>query len=231
MMKKLLVALQFSITLGLLCFSVTSFAIEGPDELVKRTAEDVLTTVKSDKDIQAGDQEKIFALAEEKIVPNFNFDKVSRMVLGKNWTKATPDQKTAFQNEFRTLLIRTYATALAKYRNQVIEYKPFRMVNESNIASVKTQIIQPGGQPIAVDYSLEKQADTWKVYDIVIEGVSLVTNYRGQFAQEIRQNGMDSLIKKLADKNKASQAKIDQAKALKAKAAQENATASNHTSP
>jgi phospholipid transport system substrate-binding protein len=213
MMKDFLMGFRFFIALSMLCFSVTSFAIDGPDELVKRTAEDVLATVKSDKDIQAGDQEKIFALAEEKIVPNFNFEKVSRMVLGKNWTKATPDQKTAFQAEFRTLLIRTYASALSKYKNQTIEYKPFRLMSESNIASVKTQIIQPGGQPIAVDYTLEKQTDAWKVYDIVIEGVSLVTNYRGQFAQEIRQNGLDSLIKKLADKNKAAQAKITQAKA------------------
>jgi phospholipid transport system substrate-binding protein len=198
---------QFFIVLSLLCFSVTSFAVEGPDELVKRTAEDVLATVKSDKDIQAGDQEKIFTLAEQKIVPNFDFDKVSRMVLGKNWTIATPDQKVAFQNEFRTLLIRTYASALSKYRNQTIEYKPFRLMGGSDIASVKTQIVQPGGQPIEVDYTLEKQPEAWKVYDIVIEGVSLVTNYRGQFAQEIRQNGLDSLIKKLADKNKAAQAK------------------------
>lgn len=200
-MKKLLIALS------MLCFSISAFAIEAPDELVKRTAEDVLATVKSDADIQAGDQEKIFALAEEKILPNFNFDKVSRLVLGKNWTKATPEQKTAFQNEFRTLLIRTYATALSKYKNQTIEYKPLRMAEGASSASVKTSILQPGGQPIAVDYSLEKQANTWKVYDIVIEGVSLVTNYRGQFAQEIRQNGLDSLIKKLGDKNKAAAAK------------------------
>ena len=210
---------QFLIALSLLCFSATSFAIESPDELVKRTAEDVLAAVKSDKDIQAGDQGKIFALAEEKIVPNFNFDKVSRMVLGKNWTKATPEQKTAFQAEFRSLLIRTYATALSKYRNQVIEYKPFRKASVSNVASVKTLIIQPGGQPIAVDYTLEKQADAWKVYDIVIEGVSLVTNYRGQFAQEIRTNGLDSLIKKLADKNRAAEAKAAKSKAVEASTA------------
>ena len=200
-MKKLLLGLS------LLCLSVTSYAIESPDELVKRTAEDVLTSVKSDADIQAGDQAKIFALAEEKILPNFNFDKVSRLVLGKNWTKATPEQKTAFQNEFKTLLIRTYATALSKYKNQTIEYKPLRMAEGAATASVKTAILQPGGQPIAVDYSLEKKVDTWKVYDIVIEGVSLVTNYRSQFAQEIRQNGLDSLIKKLGDKNKAAMAK------------------------
>jgi len=219
MMKKLLFTMSLLVSLSLLGFSTSSFALDGPDELVKKTAEDVLATVKNDKDIQAGDQAKIFALAEEKIVPNFNFDKVSRMVLGKNWTKATPDQKTAFQAEFRTLLIRTYATALSKYRNQTIEYKPFRMVNESTIASVKTQIVQPGGQPIAVDYTLEKQADAWKVYDIVIEGVSLVTNYRGQFSDEIRQNGLDSLIKKLSDKNKAAQAKAEQTKATQSKTA------------
>ncbi len=195
---------RFFIGLSLLCFASASFAAEAPDELVKRTAEDVLTIIKSDKDIQAGNQEKLFALTEEKILPNFNFDKVSRLVLGKNWTKATPDQKTAFQSEFKSLLLRTYATALSKYKNQTIEYAPLRMADGATTASVKTSIVQSGGQPIAVNYTLEKQADaTWKVYDIVIEGVSLVTNYRGQFAQEIRQNGLDSLIKKLADKNKA----------------------------
>ena len=201
MIKRLLIALT------LLCFSATAFAIEAPDALVKRTADDVLAVVKTDQDIQAGNQEKIFALAEEKIIPNFNFDKVSRLVLGKNWTKATPEQKTAFQTEFRSLLIRTYATALSKYKNQTIEYKPLRLADGASSATVKTLIVQPGGQPIAVDYSLEKHTDAWKVYDIVIEGVSLVTNYRGQFAQEIRQNGLDSLIKKLGDKNKAAQAK------------------------
>ena len=195
---------RFFIGLSLLCFASASFAVEAPDELVKRTAEDVLTIIKADRDIQAGNQKKLFTLTEEKILPNFNFDKVSRLVLGKNWTKATPDQKTAFQSEFKSLLLRTYATALSKYKNQTIEYAPLRMADGATTASVKTSIVQSGGQPIAVNYTLEKQADaTWKVYDIVIEGVSLVTNYRGQFAQEIRQNGLDSLIKKLANKNKA----------------------------
>ncbi len=202
MLKSLIVGLS------LLGFSMVSIAAEAPDELVKRTAEDVLTIVKTDKDIQSGNQEKLFALIEEKILPNFNFDKVSRLVLGKNWTKATPEQKTAFQSEFKSLLIRTYSTALSKYKNQNIEYAPLRMADGVATATVKTSILQPGGQPIAVNYSIEKQADaTWKVYDIVIEGVSLVTNYRGQFAEEIRQNGLDSLIKKLADKNKAARVK------------------------
>lgn len=192
---------------SMLCFTAVSLAAEAPDELVKRTAEDVIAIVKNDKDIQAGNQEKIFALAEEKILPNFNFERVSRLVLGKNWTKASAEQKTAFQAEFRTLLLRTYATALSKYKNQTIEYKPLRLADGATSAAVKTVILQPGGQPIAVDYALEKQADTWKVYDIVIEGVSLVTNYRSQFTQEIRQNGLDSLIKKLTDKNNAAKAK------------------------
>lgn len=173
------------------------------DELVKQTAEDVLATIKNDKDIQAGNQQKIFALAEEKILPNFDFDRVCRMVLGKNWKSATPEQQAAFQKEFRSLLLRTYATALGKYRNQVIEYKPLRAEPDAKNVSVKTQILQPGGQPIAVDYSLVKVDGGWKVYDIVIESVSLVTNYRSQFSNEIRTNGLDSLNKKLAEKNKA----------------------------
>lgn len=197
---------NFLIALMLFSLNGVAIAMESPDALVKRTAEDVLAAVKSDTDIQAGDQAKIFALAEEKILPNFNFLRVSRLVLGKNWTRATPEQRTAFQAEFRTLLLRTYATALSKYKDQTIEYLPLRMTDGAKTASVKTKILQSGGQPIAVNYSLAREGETWKVYDIVIEAVSLVTNYRGQFSQEVRQNGLDSLIKKLADKNTAAKA-------------------------
>jgi phospholipid transport system substrate-binding protein len=173
------------------------------DVFVKGVADDVLTIVKKDKDIQNGDQEKIFALAEEKIMPNFNFDHVCRLVLGKNFSKASKEQQDAFQREFRTLLIRTYASALSKYRNQTIEYKPMRDIADDKQVTVKTQILQPGGQPIGVDYTLEQMGDVWKVYDITIEGVSLVTNYRGQFSNEVRQGGMDGLIQKLVEKNKS----------------------------
>ena len=200
-MKKWWMAVAMWLLSGVAMAGVT------PDQLVKKTADDVIEVIKNDKDIQAGNQQKIFALAEEKILPNFDFEKVSRLVLGKNWTNATPEQKTAFQAEFKTLLLRTYATALSKYKNQTIEYKPFRMEAGAESATVKTSIQQPGGDPISVDYSLGKKADDWKVFDIVIEGVSLVTNYRSQFAQEIRQNGLDSLTKKLADKNKAATGK------------------------
>jgi phospholipid transport system substrate-binding protein len=160
-----------------------------PDVLVKQTADDVLNIIKNDKEIQAGNQQKLYAVAEDKILPNFDFDRVCRMVLGKNWKTATPEQQASFQKEFRSLLLRTYSVALSKYKDQVIEYKPMRSEPDAKNVSVKTQILQSGGQPVAVDYSLVKGVNGWKVYDIVIENVSLVTNYR-------------SLNAKLADKNK-----------------------------
>jgi phospholipid transport system substrate-binding protein len=203
-MNKFLGVVTKAILAMVLLISVNlAYAEISADELVRQTAEDVLNTIKSDKDIQAGNQQKIFALAEEKILPNFDFDRVCRMVLGKNWKAATPEQQAIFQKEFRSLLLRTYATALGKYKNQVIEYKPMRAEPDAKNVSVKTQILQAGGQPIAVDYSLVKADGGWKVYDIVIESVSLVTNYRSQFSNEIRTNGLDSLNKKLAEKNKA----------------------------
>jgi len=195
-------AIKFLVSLSLVAFAASAHAEIAPDALVKSTAEEVLEIVKKDKDIQAGDQKKIFALAEEKILPNFNFDRVSQLVLGKSWTKATKEQQDAFQREFRSLMLRTYATALSKYRNQTIEYKPLRAQPTDKEVTVKTLILQPGGQPVAVDYTLEKSGESWKVFDIVIEGVSLVTNYRGQFSTEVRQSGLDGLIQKLADKNK-----------------------------
>lgn len=173
-----------------------------PDVLVKNTATDVLDIIKKDKDIQSGDLRKISALAEEKILPHFDFERMSRMVLGKHWNKASKEQQQQFVTEFRSLLIRTYASALTKYRNQAIEYKPFRAQPGDTDVVVRTQIVQPGAQPLPIDYSLIKKEDGWKVYDVVIEGVSLVTNYRGQFSTEVRQSGMDGLIQRLAEKNK-----------------------------
>lgn len=199
--------LKFLVSLSLFISSFVFFGVANaeilPDALVKQTADEVLAIIKNDKEIQAGNQQQLFAVVEEKILPNFDFDRVCRLVLGKNWRTATPEQQASFQKEFRSLLLRTYATALGKYKDQVIEYKPLHSEPDAKNVSVKTQIIQPGGPPVAVDYSLVKTANSWKVYDIVIESVSLVTNYRSQFSNEIRQNGLDSLNKKLADKNKA----------------------------
>ena len=184
-------------------FMQAALAEMAPDELVKKTADEVLTIIKQDKDIREGNIAKISSVAEEKILPNFNFDRTSRMVLGKHWRTASPEQKEAFKKQFRDLLIRTYASALSKYQNQTIEFKPMRMQPGDKEVTVRSEILQPGGQPIAVDYSLEKTAESWKVYDIVIEGVSLVTNYRGQFSEEVKRSGLDGLIQKLSEKNKS----------------------------
>lgn len=178
-----------------------SYAGMSPDELVKKTAKDVLTIIKSDKDIQAGNQQKIYALAEEKILPNFDFERVCRLVLGKNWRKANDAQKLGFQKEFRSLLLRTYASALGKYRNQEIVYRPAIYAKNKKVAKVKTSILQDSGPAVAVDYTMKQEGEHWKVYDISVEKISLVTNYRSQFSGEIRNNGIDSLIKKLAAKN------------------------------
>jgi phospholipid transport system substrate-binding protein len=173
-----------------------------PDVLVKSTANEVLDILKKDKDILAGDTQKIVALTEEKIVPHFNFTRMSRMVLGRAWMKASDEQKDRFQTEFRNLLVRTYSSALSKYRNQTIEYKPLRTAVGDTEVVVRTQIVQPGGPPIPIDYSLEKTDSAWKVYDVKIEGISMVTNYKGQFSADLKQGGgLDVIIQKLMDKN------------------------------
>ena len=194
--------LKFLVSISLIAFVATAYAEVAPDLLVKQTAQEVLTIIKNDKEIQAGNKQKLYAVIETNILPNFDFDRVCRMVLGKSWRSATPEQQATFQKEFQSLLLRTYASALGKYKDQTMEYKPFRLEADAKNANVKTQILQSGGQPVEVDYDLIKSENGWKVYDIVIESVSLVTNYRSQFSSEIRQNGLDSLNKKLEEKNR-----------------------------
>ena len=197
-MKKYLIKLLFLAVF----FSINSIAALGPEDLVRKTAEDVLFAIKADEEIQKGDKEKIYKLAEEKILPNFDFERVARLVLGRAWRSASDEQKKEFIVQFRTLLLKTYTVALSKYKNQTIEFKPTRMSDTDEIVIVKTEITQSGGQPIRVNYALSKNSGKWLVFDIVIEGVSLVTNYRSQFSSEIKRNGMDTLIKKLSKKNK-----------------------------
>lgn len=197
-MKKYLIKFLFLAVF----FSINSIAALGPEDLVRKTAEDVLFAIKADEEIQKGDKEKIYKLAEEKILPNFDFERVARLVLGRAWRSASDEQKKEFIVQFRTLLLKTYAVALSKYKDQTIEFKPTRMSDTDEIVVVKSEISQSGGQPIRVNYALSKNSGKWLVFDIVIEGVSLVTNYRSQFSSEIRRNGMDTLIKKLSKKNK-----------------------------
>ena len=202
-MKKYFIKLLFLAVF----FSLNSIADLGPEDLVKKTAEDVLFAIKTDQEIQKGNKEKIYQLAEEKILPNFDFEKVARLVLGRAWRSASDEQKKGFIVEFRTLLLKTYAVALSKYKDQKIEFKPTRMLDTDEIVIVKSEIIQGGAQPIRVNYALSKRTGKWLVFDIVIEGVSLVTNYRSQFSSEIKKNGMDALILKLAKKNKGKKEK------------------------
>ena len=173
---------------------------QGPQELVHKTTDDVLLVLKNNQEIHT-DKQKIYQLAEEKILPNFDLERISALVLGKTWRSIDETQKQKFQAEFKTMLLRTYAVALGKYKDQEIEFKPLRMEPGDKQATVKTQIIQNGAQPISVDYVLAKTENSWKVFDIAIDGVSLVTNYRSQFAGEIKNNGIDSLISKLSEKN------------------------------
>ncbi len=173
-----------------------------PDVMVKTTATEVLDILKKDKDIQNGDMKKIGQLTEEKILPHFNFERMSQLVLGRNWPKASKEQQEKFVSEFRSLLVRTYSSALAKYRNQTIDYKPLRSQPGDSRVVVKTLIMQAGGQPVKVDYTLEKYSEEWKVIDVTIEDVSIVTSYRSQFDETVKKDGMDNLIQKLADKNR-----------------------------
>jgi phospholipid transport system substrate-binding protein len=172
-----------------------------PDALVKVTAQDVLAIIKKDKDIQAGSQKKLNDLVEAKVLPHFDFRLMTQYAVGKSWRLATPAQQDALVNEFRTLLVRTYSTSLSAYKNQTIEYKPLKMQPADTDVTVKTQVVQPSGQPVPIDYSLQKEANGWKVYDVVVDSVSLVTNYRSSFNTEIRQSGIDGLIKTLTEKN------------------------------
>lgn len=173
-----------------------------PDALVKSVASEVLEIVKSDKDIQAGNQKKVMELAEQKVLPHFNFARMTALAMGPNWRKASAEQQSQLVDQFRTLLVHTYSSGLSAYRNQTIEYKPLRAKPDDKEVTVRSEIRQSGAQPIPIDYAMERTDRGWKVYDVAIGGVSLVTTYRDTFVQEVRANGVDGLIKTLADKNR-----------------------------
>lgn len=178
-----------------------------PDVLIRQTVDEVLSVVKQDKDIQAGDKKKILALVDEKVLPHFDFERMTRLAVGKNWRKATAEQKKQLVDEFRALLVRTYTSAFTRFQDQNVDIKPLRMQPGDDEVTVKTQIIKPGSQPVAVDYEMEKLDDGWKAFDLSVEGASLVTTYRGTFTEEVDKNGIDGLIKTLVDKNQQAEDK------------------------
>jgi phospholipid transport system substrate-binding protein len=174
-----------------------------PDALAKSVTDEVLVILRADKEIQAGNQKKVYELIETKIAPHFNFTTMTRLAMGKNWSQANPEQRKALTSEFRVLLVRTYTTAFTQYSNQTIEYRPAKLAPNDDDVMVKSFIRQPSGQPVSVDYSMEKTAQGWKVYNVKIEGISLVENYRNTFNTEVQKSGIDGLVKALVEKNRA----------------------------
>lgn len=177
-------------------------ANEAPDALVKRISNDVLETAKSDKDIQAGNINKVTALVDAKILPYVDFQRMTALAAGRYWRDATPEQKTALSNEFRQLLIHTYSGALSQVRNETVEFKPLRADPADTEVEVKSVVNVQRGEPVQLSYRLAKGASGWKIFDINVLGAWLVETYRGTFATEISKGGIDGLIKKLADRNK-----------------------------
>lgn len=183
-------------------------AQEAPDALIQQVTEDVLDIIRKDKDIQNGNTHKAIELVDKKVLPHFNFQHMTALAVGKDWRKATPQQQQLLTAEFKTLLVRTYSNALTSYKNQKVVYKPFKMNPGEADVLVRTEVVQPGSKPVQLDYSLEKLEAGWKVYDVVVAGISLVTNYRDQFGQEVRNGGMDGLIASVAAKNKSLEANL-----------------------
>ena len=177
-----------------------------PDELVKNTTQEVISVIKQDRDIQAGDRAKIYALVEEKVLTHFDFRRMSQLAMGKNWHQATPEQQEAIIKEFRSLLVRTYAVSLSQYRDQKIEIKPIKLEAGAKDATVKSLFLQSGREPVTVNYVMYKLPAGWKVFNITVEGVSLVENYRSTFNEQVRKSGVDGLIKTLVERNKTAEA-------------------------
>jgi len=186
----------------LLFFAFPVFAQDlGPEELVKKITQDVLDTIKSDKQLAAGDRQKAVKLAEQKILPHVDFEEATRLAMGRGWAQASPEQKKKLVSEFRSMLVRTYSNAIGAYGGQTMKVQPVRMKPGDTDATVHNQFIRPGGKPVLIDYSMRKTDKGWKIYDIVVEGVSLVLTYRSEFDAVVKQEGIDGLIKRLAQKN------------------------------
>src|SRR6476469_930949 len=175
-LRRFMISLAVSLATG--AFSLAASAQEAPDAMVKRVSNELLELVRTDKDLAAGNQRKVVEVAEQKVLPHFDFERMTRLAVGRNWQQANDAQKQALIKEFRTLLVRTYSSSLSAYRNQTIEVKPLKMSPQDKDTTVRTAVIQQGGPPIPIDYAMEKGADgSWKVYDVVVDGASLVTTY------------------------------------------------------
>jgi phospholipid transport system substrate-binding protein len=174
-----------------------------PDILVKNVTLEVVHIIKNDKDIQSGDRKKIIGLIEAKVLPHFDFTSMTATAVGLNWRQATPQQKQRLTEEFKTLLVRTYASALSAYSDQRFDFRPLHARPSDTDVLVQVRIVQSGAQPVSIDYGMEKTASGWKAYDVAVGGVSLVANYRTEFGNIIRAEGIDGLIRNLHAKNES----------------------------
>jgi phospholipid transport system substrate-binding protein len=173
-----------------------------PDVLVKNVTLEVVGIVSKDKDIREGDRRKVIALIEAKVLPHFNFASMTATALGRNWDKASPEQKARLTDEFKTLLVRTYASSIAAYKDQKFDFRPLRAKPTDTDVTVNVRVLQSGAQPITLDYDMEKRPGGWKVWDVRVGGISLVVNYRTEFDNQVREAGVEGLIKTLQTKNR-----------------------------
>jgi phospholipid transport system substrate-binding protein len=188
---------------GILAAAAAQAQLEAPDVLVKSVTTEVVELIAKDKDIRSGDRGKLIQLIEAKVLPHFNFQSMTALAMGQSWNKASAEQKKQLTEEFKTLLVRTYASALAAYSEQRFDYRPLRARPTDTDVTVQVRVIQPGAQPVPIDYSMEKTGSGWKVYDVMVGGVSLVANYRTEFNGTVRASGVDGLIKNLQAKNRS----------------------------
>lgn len=203
MRRSMIGVLSALLLCGVSLFAPQAIAeVTPPDVLVKSVTLEVLDIVSKDKEIQAGNVERVIGLVDAKVLPHFSFDSMTAIAMGVNWRKATAEQKTKLIQEFRTLLVRTYASALTSYRDEKFEFLPLRAKPIDTDVTVNVRVVKSGRQPIALDYDMEKTAAGWKCYNVYVAGVSLVLNYRTEFANVIRKSGIDGLIAVLQKKNK-----------------------------
>ena len=184
-----------------------ALAQETPDALVKRVAEETLQIARTDPKVQAGDKQRIREVVETKLLPNFDFERITALAMGRNWRQATPEQQKQLVEQFRQLLVRTYSGALTQYREHTMDYKPLRADANATDVTVRTEVVRKSQAPVQIDYSMAKTPGGWKVYDVIVAGVSLVTNYRDEFNEQVKAGGVDGLIKSLVAKNQGAPAK------------------------
>lgn len=187
--------------------ALPALAQEAPDALVKRVSAETVQAIKADPKIIAGDPVRVREVIEQKLLPNFDFARMTALAMGRNWKQATPEQQQKLTDEFRTLLVRTYSNALTQYRDETIDVKPLRGEPNASEVTVRSEVVRAGRPPVQIDYGMAKTPQGWKAYDVIVGGVSLVTNYRDEFNEQVKAGGVDGLIKTLVDKNRGAPGK------------------------